>query len=602
MMAGSIDDAITRPVITVEGWNLPHDLLGVNAGICSVNFIMEVASLLVNVATARLVSDGNQNGLLVIAMMEWISLTGLIGIFLGIAGVFVFCTGGAELLRSANDGTGWFYCMGEQVIIFQLLGLVGVVCVRGGKRMYSSRKRRSANQVGTDMEVTNQVDGEQHVRSVEGRVELLWKYQRADIAIGVILQAILVWFEYVGVRWRTQDFCAKFWPKCPGFFMMVPAIGRILLAAALLILVYKKPERVQGFVMALFSKKQRLRDWEFVSTLMTEQTKHLLLGISVEGMLAFLAHEDVKFIVPRAGGIVDNNGLRWIYNEKILDTEKGCQRPQWHEEMAGPIARGDAERGLGNVQGYDLQRFIAAWLSRNGCEDKSVLEVIDEDERFEELRKYVGPASVFWSHIQLEDALFTTIKGIAIEEARGRLPRREGVVAEGATQQQFFWLDYFCLRQCQSDFDVHVVLGLIRHIGCLVAAIDNDLVYVTRSFCILEAYAACAWGETELLCYSEMEQAEIHEKVASCNINSKDAQTRSEKDKKKIDDLITNGSYLYDPISFVKMDGDLRRALLASADSSCVGGMEVVVEEVEDERSGRRHTVRRASNVIVPAT
>ena len=65
----------------------------------------------------------------------------------------------------------------------------------------------------------------------------------------------------------------------------------------------------------------------------------------------------------------------------------------------------------------------------------------------------------------------------------------------------FFWLDYFSLRQCTNDFDVHMILAVIKKIGCLVASIDSEHLYTKRSFCILEAYAAVAEEETTLMCH-----------------------------------------------------------------------------------------------------
>jgi hypothetical protein len=321
--------------------------------------------------------------------------------------------------------------------------------------------------------------------------------------------------------------------------------------------------------MSLFAKKQRLRDWEFVSALMNEHTKHLLLGISGIGMLEFLAHEDVRFIVPKGNGDGADfeNATAWKYNAELLRGEDG-----YALLVAGYVAGAitlDDVHGLGNMQGYDLQQFLASWLRRKGHADKSVLEVIEADDRFENLRKHVGPAFVFWSHIQLEDALLTTFSGIFEEEGRGRISALNNISV------QTYWLDYFCLRQCQQDFDLHVVLGLVRKIGTLVAAIDPDLVYVSRSFCILEAYAACAWGETNFICHTTGSCADVFEKkLAEQKIDSKAAQTRSPKDKAKIDELITNGSYLYDPISFSAIDKELTERLQEAVRRDDGGGEE----------------------------
>jgi len=70
----------------------------------------------------------------------------------------------------------------------------------------------------------------------------------------------------------------------------------------------------------------------------------------------------------------------------------------------------------------------------------------------------------------------------------GRLPAKDSC---------FFWLDYFCLRQCTSDFKVDCIIDLIKDIGALVAALDTKFEYVKRS-CVLELYGAIH-GDTNLL-------------------------------------------------------------------------------------------------------
>ena len=106
---------------------------------------------------------------------------------------------------------------------------------------------------------------------------------------------------------------------------------------------------------------------------------------------------------------------------------------------------------------------------------------------------------------------------------------------------------------------------------------DPELVYVTRSFCILEAYAACACNETKLLCHVEGGDAEsVKEKFEDKSISSEHAQTRDEKDKRLIDDMIVNGTYLYDPISFKEMNAklteELHGALIHAASAELVNG------------------------------
>merc|ERR1740123_1567535 len=83
---------------------------------------------------------------------------------------------------------------------------------------------------------------------------------------------------------------------------------------------------------------------------------------------------------------------------------------------------------------------------------------------------------------------------LAQKKFRGRLPPRDTC---------FFWLDYFCLRQCQRDFDVDCTVELIKDIGRVVSAIDNKFEYLKRSFCILELYGAIAGG-SDLMCLQKI--------------------------------------------------------------------------------------------------
>jgi hypothetical protein len=127
-----------------------------------------------------------------------------------------------------------------------------------------------------------------------------------------------------------------------------------------------------------------------------------------------------------------------------------------------------------------------------------------------------------------------------------------------------------------------------------VAAIDPEMVYVTRSFCILEAYAACAWGKTNLFCrvaedtsggggHSSALESRKKIEAGLCKINSKDARTRDDKDKRKIDEMITNGSYLYNAITFRKMDDELKKKLMCSIQQRAEEGHDELREESRNE-------------------
>ena len=93
--------------------------------------------------------------------------------------------------------------------------------------------------------------------------------------------------------------------------------------------------------------------------------------------------------------------------------------------MGGELEE-DALYGLKRTSGYDLQKFIQNWLRQSGNSDKSVCEVIFSDPRFTALRSEVQkPASVFWSHIQKEDFLRSTLPQLLKMKRGGRLDNLE---------------------------------------------------------------------------------------------------------------------------------------------------------------------------------
>merc|ERR1711933_236124 len=64
---------------------------------------------------------------------------------------------------------------------------------------------------------------------------------------------------------------------------------------------------------------------------------------------------------------------------------------------------------------------------------------------------------------------------------------------------QLFWVDFFCLRQCQNDFDVEKIGNLIMDIKCTLLEVDHELEYTRRSFCLIEAFFSVQYG-AKLLC------------------------------------------------------------------------------------------------------
>ena len=164
---------------------------------------------------------------------------------------------------------------------------------------------------------------------------------------------------------------------------------------------------------------------------------HLTLGVTPRGMLGFLSHEDVGFLVrrrrvagtfsPKEDGALDS-AANWMYNRDAYSRAPADAR--WMDEVAGGAVEVDEDLlsglGLKRMLGYDLQRFIATWLEKNNFRSKSALEVIGLDPRFAHLREEVGAASVFFSHIQAEDFLTATVPAIFEMQSSGRLGPNRG--------------------------------------------------------------------------------------------------------------------------------------------------------------------------------
>jgi hypothetical protein len=158
------------------------------------------------------------------------------------------------------------------------------------------------------------------------------------------------------------------------------------------------------------------------------------------------------------------------------------------------------------------------------------VEAILLDPGLSHLRGTVGKSTVFYSHAQRQDPLLDFWK---LAHPR---PHHARVLPE--ITKRFFWVDYFCLRQCVSDFDVPRTVQLIKRIGCLLADVDDHLEYLNRSFCVLEMFGAVA-GNAKILMQTnfsqqEMEQAELKKRP----IDVKNAKTRYQKDKRTVDQFI----------------------------------------------------------------
>eukprot|EP00929_Paragymnodinium_shiwhaense_P078471 TRINITY_DN40689_c0_g1_i2.p1 TRINITY_DN40689_c0_g1~~TRINITY_DN40689_c0_g1_i2.p1 ORF type:complete len:534 (+),score=67.00 TRINITY_DN40689_c0_g1_i2:193-1602(+) len=118
------------------------------------------------------------------------------------------------------------------------------------------------------------------------------------------------------------------------------------------------------------------------------------------------------------------------------------------------------------LTGYDVAVAVRQWLDVNGHRGESAAEVMRELGQ-----ESVGAATVFLSHVQVEP-LEASLRWV--NDSRWCVPGSK------------LWVDYFVLRQCQKDFNVHFIEIVIVHISNTLAVEDEAQIYLTRSFCILE--------------------------------------------------------------------------------------------------------------------
>ena len=111
------------------------------------------------------------------------------------------------------------------------------------------------------------------------------------------------------------------------------------------------------------------------------------------------------------------------------------------------------------------------------------------------------------------------------------------------------WVDAFCLRQCQNDFTPEEVVALVKHIGATFVNFDGPTsgsLYLTRSFCILETFAAVQSGDKMMTLLPRNgplrnRGCPLLSTLPNYSVDSKNAQTRRQKDKELVDSFIANG-------------------------------------------------------------
>jgi hypothetical protein len=283
------------------------------------------------------------------------------------------------------------------------------------------------------------------------------------------------------------------------------------------------------------------------------------LGISLEGMLSFLVR--IGFLQER-----DEDDETYdeddIYEMFDYTSYERSEELLWVDEFCGPInfkqdVYGNQHKDWGictykGMTGYDLCHVIRQWVKENGFDDLSVCEIIMQDPRFEDLRHHISQATIFYSHLQKAGPIATLWHvDVTCMTYPSKLPKKEN---------QFWWMDYFCLRQCQSDFKPEHVLSLIKDISTTVVEVDQSLVYFGRSFCILEIYATVAAGDkATLVCHTHAYGDVMKGKLASSPIDSRNATTKRSSDKALID------AFIRDSIGFDAFDLAVTKGILEGA-------------------------------------
>ena len=245
------------------------------------------------------------------------------------------------------------------------------------------------------------------------------------------------------------------------------------------------------------------------------------------------------------------------------------------------------------MTGYDLAFFIRKWLPEQKNQQHaghSICEVILLDPRFAELRAEVGRARAFFSHVQQEGFLggrMSRLSAEAKESMNSNHVAKKGVKireicpeaaastigmlweavygahcpanhahmgTEGHKENKLFWVDYFSLRQAQSDFKPEVVIKLVAALPEFVASVTREHGYLGRLFCVLELFAAVKAGKKLLVAHNLPSFLDEMERYCDKNVGSKNAQARSPKDKEKI------SGYIQQSVGFAHVDAVARKA------------------------------------------
>jgi tetratricopeptide (TPR) repeat protein len=231
----------------------------------------------------------------------------------------------------------------------------------------------------------------------------------------------------------------------------------------------------------------------------------------------------------------------------------------------------------GDKNGYDLGDLVREFLRQHGFETLSIAEVL-----WSEGTEGVGAATVFFSHIQ----------ALPVETAVKTLRESLQVYRNEIGVNPRFFIDYMCIRQAQQgDFDLPVVRHAIHCIPWMLVELDageDDLrnaapVYLTRSFCVFEVFAAVEEEEEEQSSHTKVlvfgpavKDPKIAPwlaaKVISHDynvVNSSEAQCRWNGEKKKID------AFIEESVGYEKLDMVVAKAVA----KGCTHGLSLAAQQ-----------------------
>jgi len=164
-------------------------------------------------------------------------------------------------------------------------------------------------------------------------------------------------------------------------------------------------------------------------------------------------------------------GIRCTEAEDFLAT---CGWPTNYTRSDADVSRnGPLEVGKGKETGYDLAKYIKNFLRQQSLQQFAIAEVLCAAWNMG-CRSY---ARIFLSHAQAEPWLVTL-----------RLMRRISLLAS-------IWVDYFCLRQCLSDFDppkIRAAIGVFGDTRAGLSILPGKKIpeMLTRVWCGYEIYSS----------------------------------------------------------------------------------------------------------------